>query len=170
MGTATVRTVAIHAVMAGCKSECLPIVLGGISLMLRPDLNLNAVQAIFTGTNVITCAMTDPPGYCFDDSSTEPERLLTGICACAGMGRAAVAQRLRELAGRPVLDLKRGGIWLTERAEKLHIDFYNEDLFVPAIKHPDDLHVIVSGGPGPITAVLSGWGGGSIAVHGEYTI
>ena len=44
MGEATVRTVAIHAVMAGCKPEYLPVVLGGIKLMLRPELNLNAVQ------------------------------------------------------------------------------------------------------------------------------
>src|SRR3990170_1039104 len=44
MGEATVRTVAIHAVMAGCKPEYLPVVLGGMRLMLSPELNLNAVQ------------------------------------------------------------------------------------------------------------------------------
>jgi hypothetical protein len=289
MGTATVRTVAIHAVMAGCKPEYLPIVLGAIPLMLRPELNLNAVQgtmgaaapllivngpyakqvglhggngcfgpgfranasigrairliltnlgkgipgvgsstvfasplrytacltenmelspweslAVARGyapdANVITCAMVDPPRYCFDDFSTEPERLLTGIadsmsvlsmmnmsvprctmvvvmcptqariCAKAGMGRAAVAQRLSELAGRPVRELRRGGVWRTERAEKLHIDFHDADLFVPAIKHPDDLHLIVAGGLGPMTAVCPGWGGGSIAVHGQYQL
>jgi hypothetical protein len=86
------------------------------------------------------------------------------------MGRAAVVERLRELAGRPVRELRRGGTWRTERAEKLNIDFHNEDLFVPAIKHPDDLHLIVAGGMGPITAVLPGWGGGSIAVHGKYEL
>jgi len=287
MGTATVRTVAIHAVMAGCRPEYLPVVLGAIPLLLRPELNLNAVQgtmgsaapllivngpyakevgingsngcfgpgfranasigrairlmltnlgsgipgigsstvfasplrytaclsenmeltpweslAVSRGyapdANVITCAMVDPPRYGFDDSSTEPERLLTGIadsmsalnmmnlsvprctmvvamcptqarvCATAGMGRAEVAQRLRELAGRRVSDLRRGGTWRTERAEKLGIDFHDEDLFVRTIKHPDDLYLIVAGGMGPITAVLPGWGGGSIAVHGEY--
>jgi hypothetical protein len=275
--------------MAGCKPEYLPIVLGGISLMLRPELNLNGVQgtmgaaaplmivngpyakevgvhggngcfgpgfranasvgrairllltnlgggvpglasstvfasplrytaclteniehspweslAVSRGyspdANVITCAMTDPPRYCFDDSSTGAERLLIGIadsmsvlsmmnmsvprcamvvvmcptqsriCSRAGMGRAEVAQRLRELAGRPVRDLKRGGTWRTERAEKLGIDFHNEDLFVHAIKHPDDLHLIVAGGSGPMTAICGGWGGGSIAVHGEYDV
>jgi len=289
MGPATVRTVAIHAVMAGCKPEYLPILLGAIPLLLRPELNLNAVQgtmgsaapllivngpyakqvglnggngcfgpgfranasigrairlmltnlgsgipgigsstvfasplrytacltenmelspweslAVSRGyapdANVITCAMVDPPRYGFDDFSTEPGRLLTGIadsmsalnmmnmsvprcamvvamcptqariCAQAGMGRAAVVERLRELAGRPVRELRRGGTWRTERAEKLNIDFHNEDLFVPAIKHPDDLHLIVAGGLGPITAVLPGWGGGSIAVHGEYEV
>lgn len=37
MGVATVRTVAIHAVMAGCKPEYLPVVLGGLKLMLRDE-------------------------------------------------------------------------------------------------------------------------------------
>ncbi|MDH3563823.1 MAG: hypothetical protein OEN49_10600 [Gammaproteobacteria bacterium] len=44
METATVRDAAIHALMAGCKPEYLPVVLGGIKLMLREELNLNAVQ------------------------------------------------------------------------------------------------------------------------------
>lgn len=289
MGMATVRTVAVHAVMAGCRPEHLPIVMGGISLMLRPELNLNAVQgtmgagaplmivsgpyarkaglhggngcfgpgfranasigrairlmltnlgggvpglgsstvfssplrytacitenldkgpweslAVSKGysaeANVITCAMTDPPRYCFDDSSTDPERLLTGIadtmsalsmmnmsvprcamvvvmcptqaqiCSSAGMGRSQVMKRLRELAGRTVRELRKGGTWRTERAEKLNINFHDENLFVPAIKHPDDLHLAVAGGSGPFTAVLGGWGGGSIAVHGEYDV
>ena len=46
---ATVRTVAIHALMAGCKPEYLPVVLGGISLMLREELNLGGVQCTMHG-------------------------------------------------------------------------------------------------------------------------
>lgn len=289
MGEATVRTVAIHAVMAGCKPEYLPVVLGGIKLMLRPELNLNAVQGtmgsaaplmivngpyaqkiglhggngcfgpgfranasigrairlmlfnlgggipgvgsstVFAsplrytacltenaqespwGTlataqgysendNAITCAMADPPRYCFDDSSTQPERLLTGIadsmtalgslnihvprcsmvvamcpqhaaiCARAGFSRSDVHRRLSELAGCTVRELKRGGAWRPERAEKIEVDPNDEDHFVPVIKHPDDLIVIVAGGWGPFTAVCHGWGGGSIAVHGKYDV
>lgn len=287
MGEATVRTVAIHAVMAGCKPEYLPVVLGGIKLMLSPELNLNAVQgtmgsaaplmivngpyaqriglhggngcfgpgfranatigrairlmllnlgggipgvgsstvfssplrytacltenmehspwqslAVSSGyapdDNVITCAMVDPPRYCFDDLSQQSERLLTGIadsmtalgslnihvprcamvvamcpqhaaiCARAGTSRDDVHRRLCELAGRNVRDLKGGGAWRTERAEKINVDPADEDRFVPTIKHPDDLLLIVAGGWGPFTAVCHGWGGGSIAVHGRY--
>jgi hypothetical protein len=46
---ATVRTVAIHALMAGCKPEYLPVVLGGISLMLQEELNLGGVQCTMHG-------------------------------------------------------------------------------------------------------------------------
>ena len=46
---ATVRTVAIHAVMAGCKPAYLPVVLGGLRLMLREEFNLNGVQGTMHG-------------------------------------------------------------------------------------------------------------------------
>jgi len=44
MGPATVRTVAIHALMAGCKPEYLPVLLGAMPLLLRKEFNLNGVQ------------------------------------------------------------------------------------------------------------------------------
>jgi hypothetical protein len=44
MEPATVRTVAIHALMAGCKPEYLPVVLAGLELILRPEFNMNGVQ------------------------------------------------------------------------------------------------------------------------------
>lgn len=44
MEPATVRTVAIHALMAGCKPEYLPVVLGGLELILRDEFNMNGVQ------------------------------------------------------------------------------------------------------------------------------
>ena len=47
--TATVRTVAIHALMAGCKPEYLPVLLGGIPLMLCDEFNLNGVQGTLHG-------------------------------------------------------------------------------------------------------------------------
>ena len=49
MEPATVRTVAIHALMAGCKPEYLPVVLGGITLILREELNMNGVQCTMHG-------------------------------------------------------------------------------------------------------------------------
>ena len=49
MEPATVRTVAIHALMAGCKPSYLPVVLGGITLMLREEFNLNGVQGTMHG-------------------------------------------------------------------------------------------------------------------------
>lgn len=49
METATVRSVAIHALMAGCKPEYLPVVLGGIAQILREDLNTGGVQCTMHG-------------------------------------------------------------------------------------------------------------------------
>ena len=288
MEAATVRTVAIHALMAGCKPEYLPVVLGGIALMLREKFNLNGVQGtmhgvaplmivngpyastiglhggngcfgpgfranaaigrairlmllnlgggipgvgsatVFStplrytacltenterspweslaaargyapGANVITCAMVESPRLCYDDVSQEPERLLTGIadsmaamsswnmhvrsdmvvamgpeqatiCARAGLGRAQVQRRLCELAQRKVGDLKRGGNWRRERALQIDVDPDDDECMVPVIKDARDLHLIVAGGWGPLTAVCHGWGGGSRAVHGQYDV
>jgi hypothetical protein len=41
---ATVRTVAVHALMAGCRPEYLPVVLAGLELILREEFNMNGVQ------------------------------------------------------------------------------------------------------------------------------
>ena len=286
MEPATVRTVAIHALMAGCKPEYLPVVLGGIEIMLREEFNLNGVQGTMhgvaplmivngpyarkiglhggngcfgpgfranasigrairlmlmnlggglagvgsatvfatplrytacltenterspwetlavargyaAGENVITCAMVESPRLCYDDANQEPERLLTGIadsmtalgswnmhvrsdmvvamspehatiCHDAGLSRSEVHRKLIEMAGLAVRYMKRGGNWRNERAQKLGIDPQDEDRFVPVIKDPRDLHLIVAGGWGPLTAVCHGWGGGSRAVHGTY--
>lgn len=46
---ATVRTIAIHALMAGCKPEFLPVVLGGTELILREEFNLGGVQCTMHG-------------------------------------------------------------------------------------------------------------------------
>ncbi len=288
MEPATVRTVAIHALMAGCKPEYLPVVLGGIALMLREEFNLNGVQGTMHGVaplmivngpyaqkigvhggngcfgpgfranasigrairlmllnlgggipgvgsatvfstplrytaclaenvertpwdtlaisrgyspadNVITCAMVESPRLCYDDVSQDTERLLTGIadsmaamsswnmhvrsdmvvamgpeqatiCARAGLTRDDTHRRLCELAQRRVGDLKRGGNWRRERALRMNVDPDDDNALVPVIKDARDLHLIVAGGWGPLTAVCHGWGGGSRAVHGTYTI
>ena len=286
MEPATVRTVAIHAAMAGCKPTYMPVVLGGIELMLREEFNLNGVQGTMHGVaplmivngpyareigihggngcfgpgfranasigrairlmlmnlgggiagagsatvfgtplrytaclnenielspweplsvsrgyapgdNVITCAMVESPRLCYDDASQTPDRLLTGIadsmtalgswnmhvrsdmvvamspehatiCAKAGLTRADVHRTLCEMAGLKVRDMKRGGNWRAERAQKLGVDPNDEDRFVPVIKDAHDLHLLVAGGWGPLTAVCHGWGGGSRAVDGLY--
>ena len=49
MEPATVRTVAIHALMAGCKPEYLPVVLSALELMLREEFNMNGVQGTMHG-------------------------------------------------------------------------------------------------------------------------
>src|ERR1043166_9898642 len=289
MVPATVRTVAVHAVMAGCKPDYLPVVLGALRLMLREEFNMNGVQGTMHGVaplmivngpyaqkigihgsngcfgpgfranasigrairlmllnlggaiagtseadvlgsplrytacitenvelspweslaaskgyapgdNVITCVMVDSPRLCADDVSQEAPRLLTGladamtgmcswnmhartdmvmvmgpqharICADGGMSRADVHRHLCATAGRKVRDLKNGGNWRRERALAfpIPVDPDDDDFFIPAIKDPKDLQLVVAGGWGSYSAVCHGWGGGgSVAVHGTY--
>jgi hypothetical protein len=288
METATVRSVAIHALMAGCKPEYLPVVFGGLEQILKEELNMGGVQCTMHGVapmmivngpyaqkiglhggngcfgpgfsrqrgdrprhpadaaqsrrrdiglasatifsspmrytacitenmertpwetlavsrgykpddNVITVAMVECPRLHFDDVSTEPERLLTGIadsmtstgswnmwfasnevvamspqhaklCADAGMTRAQVHARLCELAARPQGNLKRGGNWRAERAVHMGVDPNDDNAMIKAVKDPAGLHLIVAGGFGPITAVCHGWNETSRAVHGKYEI
>jgi hypothetical protein len=47
--TATVRTVAIHALMAGCKPEYLPVVIGSLRIILREEFNMGGVQCTMHG-------------------------------------------------------------------------------------------------------------------------
>ena len=288
MEIATVRSVAVHALMAGCRPEYLPVVIAATELMLRGEFNVNGVQGTMHGVapmmivngpyaadigihggngclgpgfranatigrairlilmnlgagipgvssmtifgmpsrftycltenmedhpweslsvskgysgdeNVITMAMVESPRFCFDDVSDEPIRLMNGIadtmvamgswnmhtrsdmvvamgpqhaaiCANAGMSRADVHSRLCEMAGRKVRDLKSGGNWRRERALAfpIEVDPDDDDFFIPAIKNPEDLQLIVAGGWGPCTAVCHGWSGGSRAVHASY--
>jgi hypothetical protein len=287
MNVATVRDVALHAVMAGCLPQFLPVVLGGLSLILQESFNMNGVQGTMHGVaplmmvngpyaakiglhggngclgpgfranatigrairlmllnlgggipglasatvlsspqrytacwtenierspwetlavsrgyapedDVITCAMVEGPRLCYDDVSQAPERLLTGIadsmaamnswnmhvrsdmvvvlgpeqatiCANAGWSRAQVHAWLVENAGMRVAEMKRGGNWRDERARRIGVDPADDGAFVPVIKDARDLHLMVAGGWGPVSAVAHGWGGGSRAVHGRYS-
>ena len=284
----TVRIAAIHALMAGCKPEYLPVILGALPLLLSDEFNMNGVQGTMHGVaplmivngpyaqkiglhggngcfgpgfranasigravrlmmmnlgggiagvasatifatpmrytacltenrerspweslavskgyrdtdDVVTCAMVESPRLCFDDVSQEPDRLLNGIadsmvamgswnmharsdmvvamgpqhaalCANAGLSRADVHAELCRRAGRKVRDLKYGGNWRRERALgfPIQVDPDDDDCFIPAIKQPEDLQLIVAGGWGPCTAICHGWSGGSRAVHGRY--
>ena len=290
MGVATVESVAVHAVMAGCKAEYLPVVLAGAELMLKEEFNVNGVQGTMHGVapmmivngpyasqigihggsgclgpgfranasigrairlmlmnigqgipgvssmtvfgmpsrftycltendedrpweslavskgyapddNVITMAMVECPRFCWDDVSSDPERLARGIADTmtdmgswnmharsdmvvamspqhaeifhqSGWSRSDVHARLCEIAGRSVSQLKLGGNWRRERvlAFPIAIDPDNDDCFVPTIKDPVDLQLLVAGGWGPCTAVCHGWSGGSRAVHGRYEV
>ena len=142
--------------------------------------------------------MVEAPRLCYDDVSQEPVRLLTGIadtmaamsswnmhvrsdmvvvlgpeqatvCSSAGWSREQVHAWLVTHAGRRVDDLKRGGNWRDERARRIGIDPADGTAFVPVIKDACDLHLLVAGGWGPVSAVAHGWGGGSRAVHGLYS-
>ena len=69
---------------------------------------------------------------------------------------------VQRLQGGPLVDVGAAGEGLFTGAGQ------NDDAYVPVIKDPRDLHLIVAGGWGPLTAVCHGWGGGSRAVHGTY--
>jgi hypothetical protein len=70
------------------------------------------------------------------------------ICADAGLSRADVHRKLCEIAGRKVRELKGGGNWRRERALRfpIKVDPDDDDCWIPTIKDPNDLQLIVAGG------------------------
>ena len=46
----------------------------------------------------------------------------------------------------------------------------NDDFFIRVVNRPEDLHLIVAGGNGPLGAVMPGWNGASRAVHRAYEV
>jgi hypothetical protein len=288
-GEATVRAVAAHAVMAGCKPEYLPVVLAGVEAILDERFGLNGLQGsmnssapllivngphaqeigLFGGRgcfgpgfranatigrairlmllnlgggipgvvsmstfgqpskytfciaeneaespweplsksrgfapdeNVVTAVACENPQLVVDNYARDPEQLFFSIAdtmshlgcwnqwvrsdlvlalspqqaaICADLPREEVCRRLCALAGRRLGDLKRAGQWREEWMRDLPfaVDLENDDYFVPLIKDPADLHVVVAGGtPGPHSAVMHGWNGGSRAVSKAYAV
>ncbi len=45
LGLATIESIAINAVMAGCKPAYFPVVIAAVEAILEPEFNLNGVQA-----------------------------------------------------------------------------------------------------------------------------
>ncbi len=288
---ATVRNIAAHAVMAGCKPEYLPVVIAGLELLLEEPLNLSGVQAtmhsvapllILNGPyarrigvtggqgcfgpgfranatigrairllllnlgggvarvasmsvfsqpsrftfcvaeneeespweslavsrgysadeDVITAVMVENPHIIFNDVDRDPKRLLVPhmdnmaamgswpiwvrsdvalaispeharLCAEAGFSRADVHAYVCENAGRTVGELKRGGPWREDKPNgrwTYPVDREDDDFFIRAINEPEDLHIFVAGGKGPLGAVMPGWNGASRAVHRAYQV
>jgi hypothetical protein len=96
-----------------------------------------------------------------------------GLFARAGLSRADVHALLVKRAGRRLGEIKRGGIWRGASGAArwpFRIDLSNDEAFVPAIGHPDDLHLIVAGGSGsPSSLVMHGITVASRAVSRVYT-
>ncbi len=280
--TATVRTVAAHAVMAGCRPEYMPVVLAGLEAIIEDQFCMGGIQGtmhsvapllIVNGPyakqigiqggsgcfgpgfranatigrairlmlhnlgggipnicsmstfsqpcrftfcireneedspweplsvsrgfraeeNVVTAVACENPKLVFDDTSREPESLLTGIADAmahlggmnalrrsdmvvairpehtdilsrAGPAKAEVHERLCKMAGRTLGELKRGGGYHEDRIKSLpvDVDLGDDGAFVPTMKDPSDLIIVVAGGvPGPISAIMSGWTGAS---------
>jgi hypothetical protein len=55
----TVEKVAINAVMAGCKPEYFPVVLGAVEALLEPEFNLHGITASTMGAGIL--AVVDGP-------------------------------------------------------------------------------------------------------------
>lgn len=139
--------------------------------------------------NVVTMMPLEGPVQVWDDVSITPERLLTTIadmmsalgtpnmyrqadmavvlgaqhahlCAEAGLSRADAHQKLLELGGRTVREIRRAGIWRGAKGADrwpFPVDVDDDDFFVPAVCAPDDLHLIVAGSRGsPSSMVMHG--------------
>ena len=139
--------------------------------------------------NVVTVVQCENPQLTHDDANDDPERLHLATTDCmanmggmnawratdmvvalapdiadnyakAGMSKADVHKLLREKAGKRVGDLRKGGLWRTERLNRYveKVDPDDDDYFVHTIQEPSRLFLIVAGGrPGASTAVCHGW-------------
>jgi hypothetical protein len=287
--TLTVHGAAVHAVMAGCRPEFLPVVLAGIDAMLDERFGLNGLQGSMNSSapllivngpyakeiglyggrgcfgpgfranatigrairlmllnlgggipgvvsmstfgqpskytfciaeneaespwepfsvsrgfgvdeNVVTVVACENPQLVVDNYAQNPEQLFVSIAdtmshlgcwnqwvrsdlvlalspqqaaICSDLSREDIRSRLCELAGRRLGELKRAGQYRQEWMEDLpfKVDLEDENFFVPVVKDPADLHIIVAGGsPGPHSAVMHGWNGGSRAVSKAYSV
>ncbi len=95
------------------------------------------------------------------------------ICEKSGLAKADVHSRLCRMAGRRMGDLRRGGNYRDSRMKNLpiEVDLEDDEFFVPTIKNPDDLKIIVAGGvPGPVSVVMHGWNGTSRATSKAFTV
>ena len=94
------------------------------------------------------------------------------LCAKAGMSKADIHERLRELAYLRLGDIKRGA-WRPEFAAMwpFTVDLDDDDSLIPAVVHPERLQIMVAGGtPGPISAVMHGWNPASRSVSRAYEV
>ncbi len=53
MGEATVEKVAINAVMAGCRADCLPVVIAGLEAVCTDEFNIHGVMATTMGASPV---------------------------------------------------------------------------------------------------------------------
>lgn len=88
------------------------------------------------------------------------------LCAEAGWKRRDVRQFLFENARNEHARLKLGGVYGRE-TDKYNvwprwIDRSRDDVMVPVARRPEDITVLVAGGPGRHSAFLPGWGSRSV--------
>jgi hypothetical protein len=98
-GAATVRTVAVNAVMAGCPPEVFPVVVAAVRALGRPEFNLRGVQATTHTVAIMVAvhgAIVDKAGYNAGFGTFGP-----GTRANATTGRAVRQVLLHTAGGRP---------------------------------------------------------------------
>jgi hypothetical protein len=88
------------------------------------------------------------------------------VCASAGWKRKDVRQFLFDNARNEHRRLKLGGVYAGE-TDKYNvwprwIDRSRDDVLVPVCRRPEDIAVLVAGGPGRHSAYLPGWGSRSV--------
>ena len=89
------------------------------------------------------------------------------ICSNAGLSKNNIKEILLEKAGRSLSSIRNTGRYNVSRLKSWSIEVNLEDdnFFVPSVKNPERLFIIVAGGiPGPMSAVMNGWNGTSRAV------
>ncbi len=85
-GAATVERIAINAVLAGCRADCLPVLVAAVEAMAAPEFNLQAIQP--TTNSVAVWLIVNGPVARSLDVNGELNCLGPGARANATLGRA----------------------------------------------------------------------------------
>src|SRR5947207_1351972 len=168
---ATLEKLAVNAVMAGCEPAAFPLVVAAVEAMLDPSFNLYGVQA--TTHNVNDHVSTTAAGILATVADTAvslgsnvgwylsqsqilivlgPEHART--IAGDGLSRADVQRFVFENARLPLRTLKLGGMWGIQDWPRWMHAVTDDDALLPQVPSPEDVMVIVAGGPGKHSAVV----------------
>src|SRR5437867_3755999 len=172
---ATLEKLAVNAVMAGCEPAYFPVVVAAVEAMLEPPFNLYGVQAtthpvapllnvhVSTTAAGILATVADTAvslgsnvGWYFSQSQLlivlGPEHAAT--IAADGFTRSDIQRYLFEHARLPLRTLKLGGMWGIQDWPRWMMAVTDDDALLPQVPSPDDVFVIVAGGPGKHSAVV----------------
>ncbi len=128
---------------------------------------LSVTRGFVVDENTVTVVACENPKLVFDDTSREPEPLLIGIAdAMSHLGAMNALRRSDMVAviSPEHTAILSGAGYHEDRIKGLpfEVDLDDDSAFVPTVKDPIDLIVVVAGGvPGPISAIMSGWTGAS---------
>lgn len=131
-GAATVKRIAINAVMAGCDPEYLPVLIAAVEAVAPPQFNLQGIQ---TTTNPVAVWLILCPEH-------------AAILKAAGLSKAEVKRRLWEQSKMPARRLPAKDLERIQSIRRAELGTLLPDTMLPIATAPEHIGIIVAGGSG----------------------